>query len=135
REEEQHTAEAQRLADAQEQENAKKDDRKKNRNKFLDFLDTSIPSTALVIPSPLTTRKLHKGEFCELFFFINKGLAEAESAMYSVNNEALSIVQDENGLHSFIPAAATCAKNSVINDEDLSWPQFDEGAHCLLKAM
>lgn len=52
-----------------------------------------------------------------------------------VDDEALSIVQDENGFHSFIPAAAARSKNSVINDEDLSWPHFDEAAHHMLEAM
>lgn len=49
--------------------------------------------------------KLRKGEFCEVYFFMNKGLAEADSTLHSVDDEALAIVQDKNGLYSFIPAA------------------------------
>jgi hypothetical protein len=47
--------------------------------------------------------KLHKGEFCALYFLTNKGLVEAEALSHLVDNEVPSIVQDENSLHSFIP--------------------------------
>ena len=127
--------EERRLAELEEQENARKEELKKNRNKFVPFPDTLIPSAALIIPSSLATHKLRKGEFCKLFFFTNKGLAEAETSSHSIDDEALSIIQDENGLHSFIPVSAACSKISVINDDELSWPQFDEAAHRMLKAM
>jgi hypothetical protein len=94
-----------------------------------------MSATAPVLPSPLALRKLRKGEFCELYFFTNKGLKDAQATSQSVDDEALAITQDEQGVHSFIPLAATKAKQSIIEDKDLMWHQIDEATHRIIQAM
>ena len=117
----------------EEQENTKREEWKKNCFKFVPFPDTPIPSTTLVIPSPLTAHKLCKGKFCELYFFTNKSLAEVEALSHSINNEVLYRMRTASTL-SF-PQWRHGQKNSIINDEDLTWPKFDEAVHWMLKAI
>ena len=107
----------------EEQENAKREDQKKNCSKFVPFPDTPIPSTTLVIPSPLAACKLCKGKFCELYFFTNKGLAEAEALSHLIDDEALSIVQDKNSVKTWIGLLAkTPETRSSVGHA--TWPQL-----------
>jgi hypothetical protein len=108
---------------------------KKNRNKFLPFNNVKVTSTIPITPSPHALRKLRKGEYVELHYFTNKGLAEAQSISHSVDDDALALLQDEQGLHSFVPIAVAKAKETVIPDHKLTWPQIDEATHRLLQAM
>ncbi|KIJ09014.1 hypothetical protein PAXINDRAFT_88067 [Paxillus involutus ATCC 200175] len=119
----------------QKEEAARQEERKKNHNKFLPFNDVKVASTVPITPSPHALRKLWKGEYVELHYFTNKGLAEAQSISHSVDDEALALLQDEQGLHSFVPIAAAKAKETVIPDHELTWPQIDEATFCLLQAM
>ena len=52
-----------------------------------------------------------------------------------MDDEALAITQDDHGLHSFVPVAAARAKQSVVEDKDLTWAQIDEATHHMLQAM
>ncbi|KAF9231163.1 hypothetical protein BU15DRAFT_16354, partial [Melanogaster broomeanus] len=124
----------QRAAD-EEQELAKQEERKNNRNKFLPYNKVPIASTIMKLPSPLATRKLKKGDYVELYYFTNKGLAEAEASSRSTDDDAFALTHDENGHHSFIPIAAAKVKDSIIPDKDLTWVEFDEAAPRLLQAM
>ncbi|KAI5981748.1 hypothetical protein EDD15DRAFT_2182644 [Pisolithus albus] len=76
-----------------------------------------------------------KGEYCELYFFTNDGLAEAEAFNPSVDDEALTLLKADNGQHIWVPASNTRDKSSVIRDEDLTWEQFGEASVRLLEAM
>ncbi|KAF8121380.1 hypothetical protein EV363DRAFT_1186212 [Boletus edulis] len=119
-------ADKQRRRKEEEEEQARQEECKKNRNKFLPFADVPMSSTPPVIPSPLALRKLHKGEFCELYFFTNKGLMDVQATVHSMDDEALTLMQDDQGLHSFVPLVSAKAKQNVIEDKDLSWQQIDE---------
>ncbi|KAI9566228.1 hypothetical protein HD554DRAFT_2025880, partial [Boletus coccyginus] len=98
----------------------RQDEQKKNCSKFLTFTDIQIFSTSPVIPFSLALCKLYKGDFCELYFFTNKGLTNIQVIFYSTDDKALMLVQDNHGLHSFIPLASTKVKQSIIDDKDLT---------------
>ncbi|KIK80817.1 hypothetical protein PAXRUDRAFT_157631, partial [Paxillus rubicundulus Ve08.2h10] len=119
----------------QEEEAARQEEKKKNHTKFLPFNDVKVSSTIPITPSPHALRKLRKGEYVELYYFTNKGLADAQSVSHSADNDALALMQDEQGLHSFIPIAAAKAKDTIIPDHELTWVQIDEATHRLLQAM
>lgn len=76
----------------QEEEIARQDKRKKNRNKFLPFNNVKVSSTIPINPSLHALRRLCKGEYVELHYFTNKGLAEAQSVSHSVDDEALALL-------------------------------------------
>ncbi|KAI6142366.1 hypothetical protein BKA82DRAFT_29900 [Pisolithus tinctorius] len=40
--------------------------------------DAMIPTEPIIIPVPIATHKLCKGDYCKLYFFTNKGLKDAE---------------------------------------------------------
>jgi len=52
-----------------------------------------------ILLSPLTLCKLCKGEYCKLYFFMNKGLADMQVYSPSMDNEVLAITQDNHRLH------------------------------------
>ncbi|KAI5984449.1 hypothetical protein EDD15DRAFT_2480468, partial [Pisolithus albus] len=119
----------------EEAEAALAEERKKNKAKYAPVPDIEVPSGPVNIPAPYATRKLKKGEYCELYFFTNDGLAEAEAFNPSVDDEALTLLKADNGQHIWVPASNTRDKSSVIRDEDLTWEQFGEASVRLLEAM
>jgi hypothetical protein len=134
-EQRQQLEEEQQRAREEEQELAQQEERKKNRNKFLPYNKVPIANAIPKLPSPLAIRKLKKGDYVEMYYFTNKGLAEAEASSRSVDDEAFSLTRDENGHHSFISVAAAKAKDTIIPDKDLTWVEVDEAAPRLLQAM
>ena len=98
-------------------------------------LDVKVSSTIPTNPSPHALRRLRKGEYVELHYFTNKGLAEAQSISHSVDDEALTLIQDDQGLHTFVPISAAKAKETMIPDHELTWPQIDEATHRMLQSM
>ena len=111
REEEEHLC-------LQEEETLCQEERKKNRNKFLPFNDVKVSSTVPTNPSLHALCRLRKGEYVELHYFTNKGLAKAQSISHSVDDEALTLIQDNQGLHPFVPISAAKAKETVIPDHE-----------------
>ncbi|KAF9220547.1 hypothetical protein BS17DRAFT_649490, partial [Gyrodon lividus] len=85
--------------------------------------------------SPLALRKLKKGDYAELYYWTNKGIAEAEASSCSIDEDAFALTQDENGHHMFIPIAASKAKETVIPDKDHTWAELNEAAPRLLQVM
>ncbi|KAI5999103.1 hypothetical protein EDD15DRAFT_2400864 [Pisolithus albus] len=81
----------------EEAEAALMEERKKNKAKYAPVPDIEVPLGPVNIPAPYTTRKLKKGEYCELYFFTNDGLAEAEAFNPSVDDEALTLLKADNG--------------------------------------
>lgn len=119
----------------EEEEAALAEERKKNKSKYAPVPDVEVPSGPVNIPAPYATRKLKKGEYCELYFFTNAGLAEAESFNTSVDDEALTLLKSDNGQHVWIPASHSRDKSAIIKDEDLTWEQFGEAGLRLINAM
>ncbi|KAG6372007.1 hypothetical protein JVT61DRAFT_8702 [Boletus reticuloceps] len=126
--------EQQRALD-EEKELTKQEERKKNRNKFLTYNKVPISTAITKLPLPIATRKLKKGDFVELYYFTNKGLAEAEASTRSMDDDALTLTRDEDGQHAFVPVTASKFKDTVIPDKDLTWAEFDEAAPRLIQAM
>ncbi|KAI6151573.1 hypothetical protein BKA82DRAFT_3941905, partial [Pisolithus tinctorius] len=101
-EEQQAAAEKERLArEEQEQlqqeqerecELALQEDKKKNCHKHTPLpQDTMIPTEPIIVPAPITTHKLCKGDYCKLYFFTNKGLKDAELTPRSTDNDAMAL--------------------------------------------
>ncbi|KAI6118131.1 hypothetical protein F5141DRAFT_1211997 [Pisolithus sp. B1] len=107
--------ERQQVEKEREQEAVLQEERKKYQHKHAPIpQDTVISSDPIIIPSPITVHKLHKGNFVELYYFTNKGLHNAELSMHSANDKALAPLQMRDGLHSFIPLMAAQAKGTII---------------------
>ncbi|KAI6094810.1 hypothetical protein F5141DRAFT_1014638 [Pisolithus sp. B1] len=120
---------------SREEETAQAEEHKKNKAKFAPTPDADVPSGPVNIPALYVTWKLKKGDYCELYFFTNNGLAEAESLDLSLDDEALTLLKADNGQHVWIPALTMRDKSAVIKDENLTWEQVGEATICLLNAM
>lgn len=119
-----------------EQDAARSEERKKNKSKYAPVRDTDVPSDPVILPSQYATRKLKAGEFCELFYFTNKGLDDAFKSPSSTDSEALIMLPAANGLHSWIPATALKDPKTVVTkDENLSWEDFNQAAPRMVSAM
>ncbi|KAH7920750.1 hypothetical protein BV22DRAFT_970800, partial [Leucogyrophana mollusca] len=139
-EEEQRRAaetEAQRaVAKRDEEEEARKEDRKKNRAKYFPIRKRGVPTEDAIIPAVYATRRLAKGEYCELHYFTNRGLREAAQSIGDTDPDALVLMPSENGVHSWAPAGAIRdPKTKVVKDENLTWEEFSEAAPRMINAM
>ena len=112
------------------------EERKKNKSKYAPFRDLDVPSEPLVIPSYYASRKMKKGDFCELYYFTNAGLQEARKDNLTVDSEALVMLPASDGQHCWIPAGAARDPRAVISeDENLSWEEFNQAAPRMINAM
>jgi len=140
-------AEARRLANEEadlqcqleldeERETALKEERKKNKAKYEPIRDIDIPSDPIIIPSHYASRKIKKGDYCELYYFTNTGLKEASKHNLSIDPEALVMLPTADGQHSWIPAgAARDPKSAATQDDELSWEEFNEAAPRMINSM
>ncbi|KAI6161889.1 hypothetical protein EDD17DRAFT_1508740 [Pisolithus thermaeus] len=125
--ERQEEEEQERLQLERERANERLPSRRRGRN-----TGTSMHPSPKMPSSPLTpSSSPHPLPFANF----TKGLHNVELSMHSTNDDALALLQMGDGLHSFILLAAAQAKGAVTADEDLSWEEFTEAAHCLATAM
>ncbi|KAG0699047.1 hypothetical protein DFH29DRAFT_983652 [Suillus ampliporus] len=119
---------AQRLADKEEQERqvaleeeqeaARKEEHKKNKAKF----------------APVATAKA--GDYCELYYFTNKGLREARKNLVSSEPQGMILMASQDGQQTWVNADETRDPKSVITkDKNISWEQFNEAAPRMITAM
>ncbi|KIJ06741.1 hypothetical protein PAXINDRAFT_91553 [Paxillus involutus ATCC 200175] len=119
----------------EEQDLAKQEERKKNKIKFIPVPDISVPTESIVIPSSYALTKLRKAEYCELYYFTNRGLTDAETTAPSFDDEALALTKSDNGIHSFVSLSSVKAKSSLVKDEDLTWEEFGQANFRMINAM
>jgi hypothetical protein len=104
-----------------------KEERKKNKAKFAPIPNRPVTSELLVLPSLVAVRKLKNHQFCELWYFTNAGLDEAEcSVSFAIDDNSLSIVLATDGSHSFVPSAFARDKSDVVHNESLTFEQFGQ---------
>lgn len=138
--------EAQRLATEQEEERqraleeelnaARKEEHKKNKSKFVPVSAAKIPTTPVVIPSNYAVRKLKAGDYCELYYFTNKGLNEAKKNLLSTEPQGLILLPGLDGQQTWVNADETRDSKTVITkDENLSWEEFNEAAPRMINTM
>ncbi|KAG0700219.1 hypothetical protein DFH29DRAFT_983167 [Suillus ampliporus] len=120
----------------EEEETARLEERKKNKNKYAPLRHGKVPSDPTIIPTPYATRKLKAGDYCELYYFTNKGLEDAKKTTLIAEPDALVMLPATDGVHSWIPAAAVKdPKSSITRDENLTWEEFNEAAPRMISSM
>lgn len=119
-----------------EQEAAIAEERKKNKSKYAPIRDIDVPSNTVILPCQYAVRKMKSGDYCELFYFMNASLEEAERTSFTAEEDALVMLPTADGLHKWIPAgAARDPKVQVTKDENLTWEQFNESAPRMVASM
>lgn len=121
---------------ADEQEAARKEEQKRTKSKFVFVGNSKVPSIPVVILSHYTVRKLKAGEYCELYYFTNKGLKDAKKSLLSIKSPGLTLTTNTDGQQTWINADEMRDPKAVITkDENLSWEHFNEAALCMITAM
>ena len=113
------------------------DEVKKNRPKHSMIPKRPPPNGIPKIAASYATRKLSQGEYNELYYFSNPGLAEASRSAISLpDDESLNPISDllTNSLR-FVPAAAKRSPSSFIHAKDLELEDFLAAVPRMLAAM
>ncbi|KAJ8591406.1 hypothetical protein M405DRAFT_722044, partial [Rhizopogon salebrosus TDB-379] len=125
----QRTLEEERVA-------ARKEEQKKNKSKFVPVSAAKVPSLPVILPSHYAVRKLKAGEYCELYYFTNKGLNEAKKTLLSSEPDGLILMPATDGQQTWVPASAIRdPKSAITKDENLSWEEFNQAAPRMITAM
>jgi hypothetical protein len=121
---------------AQEEETTRKEDRKKNKHKYIPILATGIPDDAAtsIAPCAYAIKKLDKGEYVELWYFTNDGLDEV-NRKETVDDDAMIMSTLADGSTAWVSAASTRNARAVINDENLPFEEFCQACPRMLMAM
>ncbi|KAG0693053.1 hypothetical protein DFH29DRAFT_881768 [Suillus ampliporus] len=114
---------------AEEQEAACKEERRKTSN-------SKVPSVLVVIPSHYAVHKLKAGEYCELYYFTNKGLKDAKKNLLSTEVPRLTLMMNAKGQQMWVNTNETRDPKAVVTkDKNLSWEHFNEAAPHMITAM
>ncbi|KIK34800.1 hypothetical protein CY34DRAFT_97268 [Suillus luteus UH-Slu-Lm8-n1] len=115
---------------------ARKEEHKKNKAKFVPVSAAKTPTIPIVIPSNYAIRKLKAGDYCELFYFTNRGLSEARKNLLSTEPQGMILLPGSDGQQVWVNADNTRdAKTVITKDENLSWEEFNEAAPRMILAM
>ncbi|KAG1842898.1 hypothetical protein F4604DRAFT_1544066, partial [Suillus subluteus] len=111
--------EAQRLA-AQESQEAviAAEDRKKNRIHHLPIPDRPRPKRTAqnILVSDFALRKLDKAQYVELYYWTNKGLADAKQNSRTMDDDGMVPTRTTDGFTTWTPASAAKPASGVIAD-------------------
>ncbi|KAG0708595.1 hypothetical protein DFH29DRAFT_768701, partial [Suillus ampliporus] len=115
---------------------ARKEELKKNKAKFVPVSNAKIPTIPVVIPSSYAVRKLKVGEYCELYYFTNRGLNKAKKNLLSTEPQGMILLPRTDGQQIWVNADETRDSKAIITkDENLSWEDFNEAAPRIIVAM
>ncbi|KAG1868727.1 hypothetical protein C8R48DRAFT_598185 [Suillus tomentosus] len=120
--EEEEEEEEQRNQILRNEEAAKLEEQKKNKNKY----------------APLyATRKIKSGDYCELHYFTNWGLDDANKSAQIAEPDTLVMLPSANGIHLWVPVDAVKDPKAapVTRDEHLTWEEFNEAAARIINYM
>ena len=113
------------------------DDKKKHRNKFVPVPNAKVPLELVPLPAEYALKQMEMSGYVELYYFTNKGIAEAEEVATAAGNGSLVWKLGNDGSHSLVKASTgkRGLKNNPLPDKKLTWEQFFEATLCMIKSM
>ena len=112
-----------------------KDERKKNKSKFVPILARGVPTTLPIIVSAIATWHMDKGDYVPLWYFTNSGLDDAAKAFSILEEDALSLIKRDDSSTSLVPTLLSKESRSIVEDCKLSWDDFCITAPRMILAM
>ncbi|KAG1848033.1 hypothetical protein F4604DRAFT_1687895 [Suillus subluteus] len=111
--------------------------RSKNKNvSKCSTMTAKVPTIPVVIPSNYTVQKLKAGDYCELYYFTNKGLNEAKKNLLSTEPQGMILLPGAYGQQTWVNVDETCdSKTIVTKDKNLTWEELNEATPCMITAM
>ncbi|KAG1816560.1 hypothetical protein EV424DRAFT_1324916 [Suillus variegatus] len=124
---------AQRLADA----TIDEEEQKKNRLKHIPIPKRPRPSRANenILISDFALRKLEKGHYVEIYYWTNKGIADARLVYRATNDEGMVPNKTADGATTWIPASATRPSTTVVPDCNLEALDFAQAIPRLVASL
>ena len=101
-----------------------KEERKKNKAKFVPIPPRGVPTTPLIIVSAIATWRMDKGDYVPLWYFTNASLDDAAKAFSIMEEDVLALVRRDDGSTSLVPALSSKDSRSMIEDNNLPWDDF-----------
>ncbi|KAG2153400.1 hypothetical protein DEU56DRAFT_717287, partial [Suillus clintonianus] len=132
-EEAEQQLQAKRLADAA----ADEEEKKKNRLKHIPIPMRPRPSRANenLLVSDFALRKLEKGHYVEIYYWTNKGLADARLQFRATDDEGMVPTTASDGTTTWMPASTTRPSATVIPDHNLSALDFAQAIPHLVASL
>ncbi|KAH9909462.1 uncharacterized protein B0H18DRAFT_820240, partial [Fomitopsis serialis] len=124
-----------RAQDRLDEEQARRDERKKYKDKFSSVSTQPPPEDESILPAKYALRKLEKGSYVELYYFTNEGLDTADASANQFDEDALVVHRGDDGVPSWAPAGSARGTKNVTADQDLTLEQFRQATPRLLGAM
>jgi hypothetical protein len=118
-----------------ERDEAKKEEMKRHRTKFIPIPARGVPCEAPVIASLYATRRMDKGDFVPLWYYTNKGLEDALVAYATADDESLTLLRQDDGSTSLGTAASSKDSKNAVDDSDISWEDFCIAGPRMIEAM
>ncbi|KAF6740965.1 hypothetical protein DFP72DRAFT_1123256 [Ephemerocybe angulata] len=129
-------AQLRKAAELEEAEAALKEERKKNRAKYLPVsAGVGMPDRPTVRFPSSVLQKLRKGDYVDLWYATDAGLTAMLQDVGSVQSQRLAVERDEDGLITYVPEVTLKASKALVRDEDLAWDQFPMAYMRLIPAM
>ncbi|KAG1908638.1 uncharacterized protein F5891DRAFT_1180169 [Suillus fuscotomentosus] len=103
----------------EEEEAARKEERKKNKHKFIPILQTGIPDEPAITPCSYALKKLDKGDQCKK----------------TIDDDAMILSTLADGSTAWVSLASMRSARSVVNDENLLFEEFCQACPRFLTAI
>ncbi|KAG1875767.1 hypothetical protein F4604DRAFT_2007749 [Suillus subluteus] len=113
------------------------EDRKKNRIHHIPIPDWPRPTcaAATVLICDFTLQKVDKAQFIELYYWTNKGLADAKLDFHNVDDDGMIPMATADGTTTWLPTSATCPAYGVTADHLLSPLDFARVIPCYIASL
>ncbi|KAG1762101.1 hypothetical protein EV702DRAFT_1166181 [Suillus placidus] len=113
------------------------EERKKNRLKHIPIPKRPRPSraTANILVSDFALRKLDKGHYVEIYYWTNKGLADARLTYRAAEDEGMVPNKTADGATTWMPAGATRPSTTVVPDSNLEAFEFSQAIPRLVASL
>ena len=111
-----------------------KEERKRNKSKFVPILQRGVPTLPPIIISALAMQRMDKGDYVPVWYFTNMGLDNAAKT-FSILEDTLLLVKRDDRSTSLVPALTSKESRSVVKDSKLPWDDFYIAAPHMILAM
>ncbi|KIJ54596.1 hypothetical protein M422DRAFT_153126, partial [Sphaerobolus stellatus SS14] len=122
------------VQEAEDREELRWEDRKKNPSKFVPIPDRLPPILRPEIVALYAQRRMDKGLYCEVYYFTAEGLDAAKKVGAYVDESMVPITDGTGGM-TWISAIAKREPGSFKEDQELTWEEFSGAVPHMLLAM
>lgn len=114
-------------------EDARDDERKKNRRKYVALVPRKKTVLLPRIPLPYATKRMEKGDWVPMWFFTPEGFKAASAANGSGDDDPMTLTRNDDG--TLTTATSVKSPKGAIADRDITFEYFCLASVAMLDAM